>query len=439
MANSVAKTTFFPAVLRYSGGMKRLLVWFVFLFLLAGCTQSASGDVAEKQATAVSPPTPTVSPRATPTRSPFANAASRECANPVPEDRQFPLPPWPNTNFCRHSVPYDEFLWGGRSRDGIPALNNPELETIAEAELWLTDPEPVLALQLGDEARAYPIPILIWHEIVNDEVAGQPVVVTYCPLCNSGLAFERTLKGQTLEFGVTGILRNADLIMFDRQTESWWQQFTGEAVVGEMTGTKLTPLPVSLVSFADFKAQFPNGRLLSINTGYDRRYGENPYINYDSKFSRGTKFYQGKLDDRLVPKMRVMTVVVGNTAVAYPYDVLAERGAINDDVAGQPLVVFWKSGTNTPLYNKYIAEARDAGSAAVYSRELAGQTLTFTAVGAGFVDEETGSVWNIFGTAVSGPLAGKQLSSLNGREFFWFAWAAFRPDTLVYGNTDGTD
>ncbi|NKQ37362.1 MAG: DUF3179 domain-containing protein, partial [Chloroflexi bacterium] len=207
----------------------------------------------------------TVSPRATPTRSQFANAASRECANPVPEDRQFPLPPWPNTNFCRHSVPYDEFLYGGRGRDSIPALNNPELETIAEAELWLTDREPVLVLQLGDEARAYPIPILIWHEIVNDEVAGQPVVVTYCPLCNSGLAFARALDGQTLEFGVTGILRNADLIMFDRQTESWWQQFTGEAVVGEMTGTKLTPLPVSLVSFADFKTQFPNGRIRAIS------------------------------------------------------------------------------------------------------------------------------------------------------------------------------
>ncbi|HFE66409.1 MAG TPA: DUF3179 domain-containing protein [Chloroflexi bacterium] len=418
--------------------MKRQLVWFAFLFLLAGCGRLADG-AAEERGTAVSPPTPTVSPRATPTRSQFANAASRECANPVPEDRQFPLPPWPNTNFCRHSAPYDEFIWGGRSRDGIPALNNPELETIAEAELWLTDPEPALVLQLGGEARAYPIPILIWHEIVNDVVAGQPVVVTYCPLCNSGLAFERTLDGQTLEFGVTGILRNADLIMFDRLTESWWQQFTGEAVVGEMTGTKLTPLPVSMVSFADFKAQFPNGRLLSIYTGYDRRYGENPYLNYDSRFSRGTKFYKGELDDRLVPKMRVMTVAVGDTAVAYPYDILSETGAINDEVAGQPLVVFWKSGTNTPLYNKYIAEARDAGSAAVYSRELDGQTLTFTAVDDGFTDEETGSGWNIFGTAVSGPLAGAQLTSLNGNEFFWFAWAAFRPDTSVYGATDGAD
>ncbi len=418
--------------------MKRQLVWFALLFLLAGCAQLADDGAGEK-ATAVATPTPTVSPRASPTRPQFANAASRECPNPVPADRQFPLPPWPSTNFCQHSVPYDEFLWGGRGRDSIPALNDPALETIEEAELWLTDREPVLVLQLDGEARAYPIPILIWHEIVNDEVAGQPVVVTYCPLCNSGLAFERTLDGQTLEFGVTGILRNADLIMFDRLTESWWQQFTGEAIVGEMTGTSLTPLPVSMVSFADFKTQFPNGRLLSIYTGYDRRYGENPYLNYDSRFSRGTRFYQGELDDRLVPKMRVMTAVVGDTAVAYPYDILSEMGAVNDEVAGQPLVVFWKSGTNTPLYSQYIAEARDAGSAAVYSRETAGQTLTFSATEEGFVDEKTGSVWNIFGTAVSGPLAGTQLTSLNGNEFFWFAWAAFRPDTLVYGTTDGAD
>ncbi|HIP69819.1 MAG TPA: DUF3179 domain-containing protein, partial [Anaerolineae bacterium] len=126
-------------------------------------------------------------------------------------------------------------------------------------------------------------------------------------------------------------------------------------------------------------------------------------------------------------------------AVAYPYDILSETGAVNDEVAGQPLVVFWKSGTNTPLYSQYIAEARDAGSAAVYSQDTAGQTLTFTAVEDGFVDEETGSVWNIWGTAVSGPLTGTQLTSLNGNEFFWFAWAAFRPDTLVYGTTDGAD
>ena len=413
--------------------MKTLSILLLFLFLLFGCAPSNNQHSLTAQETAVSNPTPTISPRATATRSPFANEASKDCPNPIPEDRQFPLPPWPNTNFCLHNVSYDEISWGGQQRDRIPAINNPDLESISEAEMWLTDREPVLVLQLEDDIRAYPISILIWHEIVNDVVAEQPVVVTYCPLCNSGLAFERTVDGQLLDFGVSGNLRNADLIMYDRQTESWWQQFSGEGIVGEMTGKQLTRLPVSLVSFADFKTQFPNGRILSIFTGYDRRYSENPYINYDSLIQHHPKFFNGELDERLVSKMRVMTIRIRETAVAYPYDLLAEAGAINDQVEGENLVVFWKSGTNTPLYQKSIPDARDAGSAAIFSRDLNGQTLTFTANEDGFVDAETGSVWNIFGTAVSGPLKDSQLTNRNGHEFFWFAWAAFNPDTTVYG------
>ena len=150
-------------------------------------------------------------------------------------------------------MPYETFRTGGVSRDSIPALDNPTFDSITETDLWLTDPEPVLVLPLNDDVRAYPIPILIWHEIVNDVVDGRPVIITYCPLCASGLAFERVVDGRTLDFGATGILRNADLVMYDRQTESWWQQFTGAAVVGDRTGTQLPLLPVSLVSWADFR------------------------------------------------------------------------------------------------------------------------------------------------------------------------------------------
>ena len=220
--------------------------------------------------------------------------------------------------------------------------------------------------------------------------------------------------------------------MFDRQTESWWQQYTGEAIVGELTGAKLKQLPVSLVSFAAFKEQFPDGRVLSIYTGYDRPYGENPYINYDSLTNLRTKFFDGKTDDRMVPKMRVMGVLLGDEAIAYPYDNLSEMGIVNDLVAGEPLVVFWQSGTNTPLYQQYIFEARDVGSASVFSRRLNGQTLTFSLQEAQFVDEETGSTWILFGTAVAGPLSGSQLTPLFGHELFWFAWAAFQPETRIY-------
>ena len=146
----------------------------------------------------------------------------------------------------------------------------------------------------------------------------------------------------------------------------------------------------------------------------------------------GTKFFDGETDSRMVPKMRVMGVLLGDEAVAYPYDLLAETGVVNDHVAGEPLVVFWQSGTNTPLYQQFIAEARDVGSATVFSRQLDGQTLTFTSQEERFVDEETGSTWNLFGTAVDGPLTGSQLTPLFGHELFWFAWAAFQPETRIY-------
>lgn len=376
--------------------------------------------------------TAVTAPSATPTLE-FTNSASTTCANPVPEDRRFPLPPWPKTNFCKHSVSYDEFRYGGVRRDTIPALDEPLFESVAAAELWLTEAEPVLVLQLGDDVRAYPIPILIWHEIVNDVVNGRAVVITYCPLCNAGLAFERVVNGQTLSFGASGNLRNADLVMYDRQTESWWQQFSGEAIVGEMTGSQLAPLPLSLVSFAQFKAQFPYGRVLSANTGYERPYGENPYINYDALTNPGVKFLDGEPDRRLLPKMRVMGVLIAEEAIAYPYDLLAEQTVVNDIVAEQPLVVFWQGGTNTPLYQQFIAEARDVGSSAVFSRELEGRVLTFGTEDGRFIDEQTGSQWNLFGTAVAGPLAGSQLTPLFGHELFWFAWATFQPKTTIYG------
>jgi hypothetical protein len=318
-------------------------------------------------------------------------------------------------------------------RERIAAIDAPQVETIAEANSWLTDLEPVLVLQLDGVARAYPLSILLWHEIVNDTLNGRSIVITYCPLCNSGLAFERSVNGRTLDFGTTGILHNANLVMYDRQTESWWQQLSGTAVVGEMNGIQLPLLPTNLIAWGDFKANFPTGEVLSIFTGFDRRYGENPYINYDSLVSQGTKFYDGELDERLHPKMRVMGLVLGEETVAYPFSILESVSVVNDMVADQPLVVFWQAGTKSPLYNQFIAESKEVGSAAMFSREVAGQVLTFSVQDGRFVDDETGSEWSLLGTAVTGPLAGTQLPPLPGLELFWFAWAAEHPDTQIYG------
>ncbi|KAA3656034.1 MAG: DUF3179 domain-containing protein, partial [Chloroflexi bacterium] len=187
-----------------------------------------------------------------------------------------------NTNWNLHTIDYADILSGGPPRDGIPSIDFPTFVSISEAEEWLVDVEPVIALEINGDARAYPLHVITWHEIVNDTVGDEPVVVTFCPLCNSAIVFERVVDGEVVEFGVSGLLRNSDLIMYDRTDESLWQQFTGEGIVGNHSGKQLTFLPSSLVSFADFKAAFPDGTILSRETGFNRAYGENPYAGYDT-------------------------------------------------------------------------------------------------------------------------------------------------------------
>jgi hypothetical protein len=383
------------------------------------------------QTAPTSPPVATATPRPAIDDN-VLNELSRRCGDPLPADRQFAVRPWHRTDFCQHSVDYTEIHSGGVSRDRIPSIDQPIFEDTRTGSVWLADTEPVIAFQLGEDARAYPLQVLVWHEIVNDMVNDVPVVVTYCPLCDSALVFERTVDGQVLDFGTTGNLRNADLVMYDRQTESWWQQFTGEAIVGELTGRKLSLLAASVVSWGDFKQRFPAGKVLTADTGYERPYGETPYINYDSLVNPRAHFFAGELDKRLPPKMRVLAVRIGDVAMAYPFSKLSQAGAVNDVLAEQPLVVFWKAGTVSPLYRQTIAESKDVGSAAAFSRVLDGETLSFLPTDAGFQDRETGSIWNIFGIATDGPLAGRALLPLPGHEFLWFAWAAFQPDTQIY-------
>jgi hypothetical protein len=187
---------------------------------------------------------------------------------------------WPDTDFTRHSVRFDEIIPGGPARDGIPSIDDPTFVPVAQAEL--PDNEPVIGVMIDGHARAYPIRILIWHEIVNDVVGSVPVAVTYCPLCNSGIVFDRRVGNRVLEFGTTGKLRNSDLVMYDRATESWWQQFLGEAIVGELTGAQLAMLPSRLESFANFRERAPEGQVQVAASGPMRVYGANPYAGYDS-------------------------------------------------------------------------------------------------------------------------------------------------------------
>ena len=339
---------------------------------------------------------------------------------------------WPDTDFTLHSVDYDEIISGGPPPDGIPAIDDPIFESVEEADEWLGDDWPVMIFELNGDARAYPLAILIHHEIVNDVVGDRPVALTFCPLCNATIAFDRTLPdGTLLDFGTTGNLRNSDLVMYDRQTKSWWQQFTGEAIVGELTGTRLEFLPSQIVAWSDFISVYSNGKVLSRETGFNRPYGRNPYSGYDS-INNFPFLYEGDLDGRLPPVERVVAIQLDGIDVAYPFTVLSEIKVVNDKVAGLPLVVFWKEGTRTTFGNS----DRDVGSTGVFNRQLDSQVFTFQAVDGGFKDHETGSLWNIFGEAVDGPLTGQRLESIVAGEHFWFAWAVFKPDTIVWSPVD---
>jgi hypothetical protein len=282
--------------------------------------------------------------------------------------------------------------------------------------------------ELNGDVRAYPLAILIQHEIVNDVVGDVPVTLTFCPLCNSTIAFSRTLEdGRVLDFGTTGNLRNSDLVMYDRQTTSWWQQFTGEGIVGELTGSQLELLPSQIIAWSDFKENHPEGEVLSRETGFNRSYGTNPYAGYDTINSN--PFFPVTGDDsRLLPKDRVVALQVDNLDVAYPFSILSELGVINDVVAGQPLVVFWKEGTQTIFGNSGV----DTGSSSAFLRTVDGVVLNFVEINDGFQDEETGSIWNIFGEAIEGELKGTVLEQVISAEHFWFAWATFKPETIVW-------
>ena len=360
-------------------------------------------------------------------------------ATPVPEEESLPDEPLPigaknefSTDFSRHTVPYSEILSGGPPKDGIPAINAPVYVNVGSADDWLEDKEPVILVRIGDSARAYPLQILTWHEIVNDTLNGIPVLVTFCPLCNTAIAFDRRLDDKVLDFGTTGRLRYSNLIMYDRQTETWWQQATGEGIVGEFTGSQLSFLPANVVSWADYRENYPDGDVLSRNTGYVRSYGENPYPGYDN-VENSPFLYDGPATPGTLAAMaRVLTVVVNEAAVAYPYDVLNKVRVVNDVVGGVYAVVLWQPGTASALDRVDIAAGEDVGAIAAFSRTIGGQALEFQLEGENIVDTDTGSTWDVLGRAIAGPMMGQQLEPIVGINHFWFSWAAFKPDTRVY-------
>ncbi len=279
-------------------------------------------------------------------------------------------------DFSKHSVPLDQILSGGPPKDGIPAIRRPAFLKATDAG-FLTDQDRILGLVERGEAKAYPIKILNWHEIVNDTLAGKPVVVTYCPLCGTGIGFHPVVNGRSFTFGVSGLLYQSDMVMYDHQTESLWSQISMEAIVGPMTGSKLPHIFLEHTTWGEWRKTYPTTLVLSTKTGFSRDYQRDPYIGYAQRAD--LMFPTAKTDSRFHPKEWVLGVTVGGIAKAYPFSELKKANSpLHDEVNGQRVTI------------QFHADAQSASA--------------FDA-------------------------SGKPLPTVMA---FWFAWYAFHPETTIF-------
>lgn len=326
---------------------------------------------------------------------------------------------------------------GGPRPDGIPSIDDPQFVAIDEID-WLEDQEAVLVLELGPtsedsepEVRIYPVQILMWHEIVNDQVGDRPVTVSYCPLCNSGVAFDRRISSAggeelVLDFGTSGSLFQSAMVMYDRQTESLWTHFDARAVVGELVGTELEPIPLAITAWADAIDAHPDARVLERPQGTGRDYGTNPYSSYDQSDGPLGGFFTGDVDDRLEPMQRVTGVELDGSTTAVTLDRLTTDGVVAIEVGGARLSLWHEPGLASSLQSFQVAGGRDIGAVAAFVTDESFERSTD-----GFVDAETQSVWNVFGRAISGERAGEQLEAVANIDTFWFAWSTYHPNTSV--------
>lgn len=279
----------------------------------------------------------------------------------------------------KYIVDPDKIRSGGPPMDGIPSIDNPIFVTLEEADKWIQDNELVLALIHNNTKRVYPLQIMVWHEIVNDKIKGEPILITYCPLCGSGIAYERTLDGEEVEFGTSGKLYNSNLVMYDRKTNSYWTQIDGLAIVGELTTTRLKPITIDTVVWRDWKKVHPDSEVLSQQTGFTRPYGRDPYGNYyENSF---VLFPVENEDDRIHPKTVVFGIEVDGAFKAYQEDDLKEQGTIEDVVNGVNIKVERDEAGIVKITNL------DTGEEIIKERD------------------------------------------------FWFAWYAFHPETGLYMNS----
>lgn len=340
----------------------------------------------------------------------------------------FQLPPGFRTDLSKASIQLSELTPGGPPRDGIPALTEPRFESVGSASAWLDGAEPVLVVRHAGQARVYPFQILVWHELVNDRIGGLPVLASFCPLCNAAVAFDRRVDGGVAEFGVSGLLRHSDMVMFDRETDSLWQQLTGEAIVGAHVGQRLRVIASQVAPFRAVSAAFPEARVLGRDTGHERAYGTTPYPNYEAG-GRLLFPVPFRRPGSIGPLERMLAFRAGAETIGYRLRELRGNPVRNGGPPGGEYVVFYDPDMVTALGSRRIAESARVGAAGVFSPVVAGERLVFEAAEEGFVDRNTGSLWNLFGQATRGPLQGATLAPIKHGVHYSFAWFAFRPET----------
>lgn len=320
------------------------------------------------------------------------------------------------TNGEKHLIPLNKIRGGGPPKDGIPSIDNPQFAEANDAP-FVSDSDVVIGLKINGEAKAYPLFILVWHEIVNDNVGDVPVAVTYCPLCYTSQVFERSIDGKAVEFGTSGKLYNSNLLMYDRLTDSYWSQSLGLAVKGEITGMKLKTVPFDLITWKNWKQLNPDTLVLTTDTGHTRSYGVDPYGNYYNE--PRIMFPVDNRDDRLFPKEIIIGFDDGDTYKAYTQKDIEEQDPINDKVGSIPILLVSEFEQNSRAFERTIEDS----------------VLEFEYKDGKLVDIQTNSEWNYDGNAVSGPMKGKNLERMSIHPGFWFEWVAFHPDTLLYGDT----
>ena len=319
-----------------------------------------------------------------------------------------------NNNTAEWLIPVNEVRDGGPGKDGIPSIDDPKFQDVSAID-YLADEDLIIGIKIGDQIRGYTHPVLDWHEIVNDRIDDEQFAITYCPLTGTASGWNRIVNNKVTTFGVSGLLYNSNLIPYDRATDSNWSQIRLDCVNGDLKETIVQTYPLIETTWRTWKSLFPNSKVLTEETGYNRRYGNYPYGNY--KTSNDLIFNVNPMDDRLHPKERVLGVLVNNKARVYQFKKFddAPTVVIQDQFEGESYVVI---GSKT--HNFLVA----------YKSVLDGKELSFSVMsddGTGIFSDDEGNKWNLFGEAIEGPRQGQRLEAITSFMGYFFAWGAFYP------------